>query len=124
MLREPPAKGSLRESILLLYVMKLQEIMYTRDLALAQLIVDRTNTEKFKTYQRSMFPWIETAETRDKMAHLKALMDDIKKGPLTVTPMVEKKAQSRLAKKVSRQDYDDAARRRQDNVYKKLGSMF
>ena len=101
-LREPPEVGSLRESLLLAYVYRQQEIEYLSRLALAQLIVDKENDKHFKSLRNAMFPWIEQTAKRDQDAHIKALTDEIKRGPMSVRAVDSPRVQSRLVKRLAK----------------------
>lgn len=123
LLREPPEKGSLRESVLLLYVMKQQQITFLRDLALAQVIVNQ-KYDVFEDYQKEMFPWLETAKKRDRVDHIKKLMEEVKRGPISVSASPVPSVKSRLNSKVKKVVMSDALRKQQNDLYKKMGSSF
>jgi len=124
-LREPPKKGSLRESILLLYVLKKAEIEYTRDLALAQIQLDKDKgLERFNEYRKTMFPWVETAKKRDDEAHRKILDEAVKRGPLVVRPLHQQKIKSRLVQRVEKHQASKATKevlQQQNDLYRRLG---
>lgn len=122
-LREPPAKGSLRESILIHYVVKQQHITFLRDLALAQFIVTK-KYDIFEDLQKEMFPWIESAKGKDRINHIKKLMAEVQRGPLSVAAMAVPSVRSRLGQKAKRIKVTDETRKEQDDFYKKMGSMF
>lgn len=122
-LREPPEKGSLRESILLLYVMKERNITFLRDLALAQVIANK-KYDVFEDYQKELFPWLETAKKRERVDHIKKLMEEVRRGPITVTAAHVPSVKSRLGNKVRKVVVDDAVRKQQNDLYKKIGSSF
>ncbi len=120
-LREPPVKGSLRESVLLLYCIKKEEIQYIRDLALAQIQVAKDRgIEFFDDYRKKMFPWIETAKGREKDQHTKLLEQIVKAGPLVVRPLGMPKAKSRLVERKERSLTPEQKKSREE-LYKKLG---
>jgi hypothetical protein len=122
-LREPPRKGSLRESVLLLYCLKKEDIMYMRDLALAQIQVSKEKgAEAFNEYRKVMFPWVETAVKRDDIQHKELLERIVKAGPLSVRPMEEKKVRSRLiTHKEVKGPMTEEQRAKQNELYSKLG---
>lgn len=126
-LREPPRKGSLRESVLLLYCLKREEIAYTRDLAMAQIqISPEKGVEVFHKYQKAMFPWVDSGKGRVEDHHKKLLDQAVKMGPLSIKPVGAKPVKSRLVKQVQKkQSAAEAAlqRRKQDELYKKLGKV-
>jgi hypothetical protein len=123
LLREPPEKGSLRESVLLLYVMKQQQIAFLRDLALAQVIVSK-KYDVFEDYQKEMFPWLETAKKRDKVDHIKKLIEEVQRGPISVSASPVPSVKSRLNSKIKRVVMSDTLRKQQNDLYKKMGSSF
>lgn len=124
-LREPPRKGSLRESVLLLYVLKKEEIAYLRDLVVAQMAVSKEKgVEFFADYRKAMFPWVETAVKRDDDQHKKLLEQLVKAGPLSVRPLEEKKVRSRLIKhKEVKGPMTEEQRKKQNELYGKLGKI-
>lgn len=122
-LREPPEKGSLRESILLLYVMKERNITFLRDLALAQVIVNK-KYDVFEDYQKELFPWLETAKKRERVDHIKKLMEEVRRGPISISAAHVPSVKSRLGNKVRKVVVDDAVRKQQNDLYKKIGSSF
>lgn len=117
--------GSLQESVLLRYVLKKEDIEYSRDLALAQIQIDKeTGLERFNEYRKTMFPWVETAKKRDENAHKKMLAEVVKAGPLSITATHHQKFKSRLVTRVERNQTPQQAqetRRQQDALYRRLG---
>ena len=124
-LREPPQKGTLRESVLLLYVLKKEEIEYARDLALAQIQLDKDKgLERFNEYRKTMFPWVETAKKRDEDFHRKLLADVVKQGPLFVQATHTPKFKSRLVQRIEKDKTPKVTRevlQKQNEIYKRLG---
>lgn len=119
--REVPPKGSLRESVLLLYVLKKEQIEYARDLALAQIQIDKERgLERFNEYRKEMFPWVDTAKKREEDAHKEILEKVVKGGPLVVRAMHQPRLKSRLVQRVEKKASPEQ-RRQQDDLYKKLG---
>lgn len=121
-LREPPKKGSLRESVLLLYVLKREDISYMRDLAVAQMQISKEKgVELFNEYRQKMFPWVDKAQEREKDFHKNLLAQIVKNGPISVTPLHTPQAKSRLVQRKERVETTPAQRKRQNDLYKKLG---
>ncbi len=127
--RETPKKGSLRESVLLLYCLKREEIEYTRDLALAQIQISKDKgVEAFNEYRKAMFPWVDTAQKREEDTHKQLLEKIVKAGPPSISPMKMGggKMRSRLVqrKEVSENKVvTEEQRKKQNELYKQLGSM-
>lgn len=127
--RETPKKGSLRESVLLLYCLKREEIEYTRDLALAQIQISKEKgVEAFNDYRKVMFPWVDTAQKREEDTHKKLLEQLVKAGPLSITPMksASGKIRSRLVQRKEaseKKPNTEEQRKKQNELYKQLGNM-
>lgn len=114
--------------MLLLYVLKREEIEYTRDLALAQIQISKDKgVEVFNEYRKAMFPWVDTAQKREETNHKKILEQIVKAGPLSIKPlqMGGGKMRSRLVqrKEVREQPTSEEQLKQQNELYKKLGSM-
>ena len=71
-----------------------------KNLALAQVIADNSNVEKFLSYKKAMFPWLEESERQEKGQRAQALLREVSRGPLGVRPMAIHGYESRLAKKI------------------------
>ncbi len=100
-LNAPPKKGSLRESALILLLMRLENIEHAKFRAQAQIYLDqKQGVEAFEEYMKIAFPYLESIKQREKSDHIKALEDWVKRGPLKVTPMLAPKMQSRLKHKM------------------------
>jgi hypothetical protein len=124
-LREPPPRGSLRESVLILYVLQKEQIEHARLRALAQGIVNKDKAvEAFEQYQNTAFPWIKTQKRRDAQAHIKLLADEVKKGGLTVRPLWEKPMRSRMKTRiVQRTEGPIRSEKAMNDLYGKLGKV-
>ena len=97
----PPAKGTLRESALMLLMMKLETIEHTKFRALSQIIMDQEKgVEAFEEYMKLAFPYLESIKGRDKQMHIDILKQEISRGPMMVTPMQQPMAKSRLKRRV------------------------
>src|SRR5262249_25431653 len=89
-LREPPARGSLRESVLILYVLRKEHVEHARLRALAQAIIHQEKgVEAFDAYQKVAFPWLTTQKRREADEHIRRLRDEVMRGPLTIRPLWE-----------------------------------
>lgn len=84
-LRNPPRAGSLQESILLLLILKRDEIEMHKTRSLLQAIVKQdAGPEAFKEFFSVAFPWVKVAKKREEGEIIKRLQDEIKRGPLAV----------------------------------------
>lgn len=114
-LREPPPKGSLRESLLILFVLKREQVAYARDRALVQsLIVKEKGPEAFEEFRKLAFPWVEVQKGRDREDHIRILQEEIKRGVLTVTPAEgpKKAVKSRLRTQLAESESPSDGQRR------------
>lgn len=81
-----PRPGSARESVLIEYFLRRDEISYARDLAHAQLALDpKEGVKRFVDFQNIQFPWLKTAKNREKDRMVDVLKDWAKTGPLNVS---------------------------------------
>lgn len=118
-LKEPPRFGSVRETVLIMFTLMQERSNHARLRALVQSMVDKEKgVEAFEDYMKVAFPWIETAKGRERMDYMKKLLHEIKRGPLSVTPMAMPKASSRLRTRIEKQQPPDPAA--MNRVYDKL----
>ena len=97
--------------------MKKDEIDYMRDLAHAQLNIDqKEGFKRFLEFQRAMFPWMETAQKREKDSHADALRKEVMRGPLMVAPQAQPDFRRRTVKRVEKTDLES-----EDRIYRRLG---
>lgn len=118
----PPLKGSLRESALILLLMRLENIEHAKFRAQAQIHLDpEKGVEVFEEYMKVAFPYLESAKKQEKADHIKALEAWTKQGPMVVTPMLSPKLQSRMKHRIIDRDVKPNPERA-DRLYKKMGS--
>jgi hypothetical protein len=125
-LREPPPRGSPQESILMLYVLKKEQVEHARLRALAQAIIAKEKgKEVFEDYMKIAFPWLETQKQRDKNDHVQILLEEVKKGGLSIKPLwQEQKMRSRLKMKVvEKVAAPQKTREELNQLYSKLGKV-
>lgn len=121
-LNAPPKKGSLRESALILLLMKLENIEHAKFRAQAQIFMDQEKgVEAFEEYMKIAFPYLESVKQREKADHIMALESWVKKGPMKVTPMLSPKMQSRMKHKVIASDQKRG--KGSDKLYEKLRNI-
>jgi hypothetical protein len=127
---EPPRKGSLRESLLMQYVLKRDLIEHARFRALATAI---TNKEKasdiFEEYRKEAFPWVETQKNRDAENTKRLLQEEVKRGALGIRPLWEatKKVRSRMKTRIIEAERPNPPPQRSKEemakIYSKLGTV-
>lgn len=118
-LREPPPKGSVRESILIMYVMHKEEAEHAKFRALAQLLVDKeAGVKAFEEYFDLAFPHVKKEAQREGMSLAKALQKEVSRGPIAVSKVGDnKKVRSRLKVR-----YNKRSKELADSVLDKVGS--
>lgn len=122
-LNAPPKKGSLRESALILLLMKLENIEHAKFRAQAQIFMDQEKgVEAFEEYMKIAFPYLESVKQREKSDHIKALEQWVKKGPMKVTPMLAPKMRSRMKQKIVSTESRRGLGKGSDKLYEKLGN--
>ncbi len=110
----------------MLYVLKKEQIEHARLRALAQAIIAKDKgKEVFDEYMKVAFPWLEGKKRRDKEDHVKVLLEEVKKGGLSIKPLWQEKMSSRLKHRVIERDKPVIARSKaeQDRLYAKLGKV-
>jgi hypothetical protein len=123
-LRELPPRGSLRESILILYSMKQEEIAHAKMFVTIQTMLDKEKAaEAFESYKRSAFPWIESIKNKDRASQVAQLMDEVKQGPLSVKPLWQSPIKSRLKQKVAPVPATAEQKKAGDELFKKIGKV-
>lgn len=121
-LREPPPRGSVRESVLRLYVMQKEEAEHAKFRALAQLLLDKeAGAKAFEEYFDAAFPHIKAENARNDMSYAKYLHEEVvkamKQGGLRVSKVSEPhKVNSRLKVR-----YDKRSKELADKVVGKIG---
>ena len=127
-LREPPPTGSLQESVLLLYVLKKEQIEHARTRALAQAIVSKDKgKEVFDDYMKTAFPWLEAQKKNTHTDVIKALNAEVKRagaGGMGIRPLWQAPKQSkRKTKHIEKNEAPDTpeVRARRGAFYTKLG---
>lgn len=85
-LSRPPIPGSARESVLIEYYLRLDEINYARDLAQAQLALDpKEGAKRFDEFRHVQFPWLRTAQKREREKVVAELQNWAKSGPIQIS---------------------------------------
>lgn len=110
----------------MLYVLKKEQVEHARLRALAQAIISKDKgKEVFDDYMKVAFPWLETQKNRDKNDHVQILMNEVKKGGLSIKPLWEEaKGKSRMKTKVIERPPSKSRTRTETNeLYAKLGKV-
>jgi len=98
---------------------------HAQTFALIQTLVNKEKaTDAFESYKKIRFPWIESSNEKQKADHLAKMMDEVKHGALSITPMAQanKKVNSRLRRVVDNTFKDsETSRKEQKKIYDKMG---
>ena len=118
-LREPPPRGSVRESVLRLFVMQKEEAEHAKFRALAQLLVDKeAGAKAFEEYFDAAFPHIKRELRKEDMSFAEILQKEVSHGGLSVQRLSsQKKVHSRLRRRYERRGPELA-----DKVTSKIGA--
>lgn len=99
--REMPRTGSLQESVLLLTILKKEEVEAAKTRAIIQTMLKQdAGPEAWQDFFKLAFPWVAVAKKRDEAETIAALLDEVKRGPLAVYAQQDKTFRSRLKTKV------------------------
>ena len=106
---------------MLVYLLTKQHQEFEKTVALTQIQLDpKKAPEAIKSYHKALFPWMEKQDDTDKKDHSKLLLDEIRRGPLVVTPQITKPLRSRMNTKILDAD---SARKAKHQIMNKLGSV-
>jgi len=123
-MREPPVRGSLQESLLILYVTRRDHIQFVRDQAFAVgQVSPKDVAEAMDIYRKALFPWAEKSKTKDHDDDIKKLLSAVKGGPLVITAQQQKPLKSRMRAKIIDADQFKAGNQRAGRLYDKLGRI-
>lgn len=108
----------------MLFVLKKEQVEHARLRALAQAVISKDKgKEAFDEYMKVAFPWLETQKKREKSDHVQVLLEEVKKGGLSIKPLWEQKMRSRLKHRVLEREAPQKTREEQNALYAKLGKV-
>lgn len=92
-----------------------------RTRALAQAFVNKDAAdEALKAYKEVQMPYITRIQKDDKSQHIKRLIAEVSRGPLSITPVMQKQVRSKLkTRQVQRTEEEERASSRR--LSKKIG---
>lgn len=78
-------------------LLKKEEIEHARELAFAQIFVNKGEaTKAWTAYQEIARPYIKTAQDEQRKTSIQRLLEEVKRGPLGIRPLWQKPVRSRL----------------------------
>lgn len=105
--------------MLTLLLLKEEEIEQGRELAFAQLLLDKGKAaEAWSAYQETARFYVRSAQDKERQETIKKLLDEVGRGVLSIRPLWEKPAHSRLRAEPALQTPEDM-----DRIYGRLGPI-
>lgn len=94
-----------------------------RTRAIVQAVVNKDAADDgLKNYADTLMPYMARIKKDDRSQHIKRLMEEVKRGPMSITPVMQKQVKSKLKTRVVERSTEEqvAATRR---ISKKLGGF-
>jgi hypothetical protein len=108
-LREPPPRGSIKEALLQALIVRRDQIEYTKTRALVQAFINHEEAQKgLDTYRDALFPYFQKQQKDQRQSHIQRLIAEVSRGPLSVTPIEQRKARSKLKTRIVERSKDEA----------------
>lgn len=107
-MHEPPPRGSLQDIVLQALLIRKDQIEYAKTRAIVQAIFDKEKSqEALDQYRDAQFPYYQKLHRKERDEQVKQLQDWVGRGSISVTPLWNKKARSKLKTKVIERDKAD-----------------
>jgi len=120
-LRAPPKVGSLLESVLILLLMKQENIEHARFRALAQIMINQEKgVEAFEEYMKMAFPYLEATKRKQSEGVAKMIDAEIRRGAFAITPQAQTPIKSKMHSKAATRKVG-LTRDQADSLYGKMG---
>lgn len=122
-LRRPPPRGSAQAYVLQALLIRRDHIEYTRTRAIVQAIVNKDEANKaLDLYRDTQMPYLPRVKNSERQEVIKRLMSEVAKGPMAITPVMQKQVKSKLKTRViqrSAEERLESSRR----MAKKMGGL-
>lgn len=122
-LRRPPPRGSAQAYVLQALLIRRDHIEYTRTRAIVQAIVNKDEANKaLDLYRDTQMPYLPRVKNSERQEVIKRLMSEVAKGPMAITPVMQKQVKSKLKTRViqrSAEERLESSRR----MAKKMGGI-
>lgn len=122
--KEPPPRGSIKEALLQALLVRRDQIEYAKTRALVQTFINHDEAQKaLDTYRDILFPYFQKQQKDQRQSHIQRLIDEVSRGPMTVTPVEQRKVRSKLKTRIVERSQEEAveATRR---LSKRIGGYF
>ncbi len=104
-LRSPPPRGSAQALVLQALLLRKDQIEYMRTKAIVQAIVNKDAAdETLKSYSETVMPYLTRIKRDDRNQHIKRLMSEVARGPMSIAPVMQKQVKSKLKTQVVQRD--------------------
>lgn len=100
-LRRPPPRGSAQSYVLQALLIRKDHIEYTRTRAIVQAIINKDEANNaLELYRDTQMPYLPKVKRSERQDVIKRLMSEVSKGPMSITPVMQKQVKSKLKTKV------------------------
>lgn len=100
-LRRPPPRGSAQSYVLQALLIRKDHIEYTRTRAIVQAIINKEEANNaLELYRDTQMPYLPKVKRSERQEVIKRLMSEVSKGPMAITPVMQKQVKSKLKTKV------------------------
>lgn len=121
-LRKPPPRGSAQAYVLQALLIKEDQIEYQRTRAIVQAITNKDAAEEaLKSYRDAQMPYLARIQKNDRADHIKRLMSEVARGPMAITPVMQKQVKSKLKTRHVTRGEEEVERSRR--VGRKIGGI-
>lgn len=122
-MRRPPPRGSVQAYVLQALLLRRDQIEYFRTRALIQSIINKDAADDaLKSFRDVLMPYMVRIQQTDRSQHIKYLMDEVARGPMSIAPVMQKQVKSKLkTRHVARSAEEELASTRR--ITKKIGGL-
>lgn len=100
-LRRPPPRGSAQSYVLQALLLRKDQIEYMRTRAIVQALVNKDAADDaLKSYSEAQMPYLVGIKRTDRSQHISKLMSEVSRGPMAVSPVMQKQVKSKLKHRV------------------------
>ena len=121
-LREPPPRGSVQSYVLQALLIRKDQIEFLKVRALIQATVNKEAADKaLSEYRDAQLPYLPKVQKDDRSMHIKKLMEEVGRGEMSITPVMQKRVKSKMRHKVVQRD--EARNAQANRIAKKVGGL-
>lgn len=121
-LREPPPRGSVQAYILQALLIRKDQIEFLKVRAMVQATVNKEAADKaLAEYRDAQLPYLPKVQKNDRSMHIKKLMEEVGRGEMRITPVMQKQVKSKMRHKVIQRN--DERFVQANRIAKKVGGI-